>query len=133
MIREKLKSKKGITLVALIITVIVLVILTSTIIRSVNVSNKVTEYNNMIADIKLLEDQILIYFNKYGELPITSVEKQIYDETYYEIDLSKLKNITLNYGNKYEGDETDVYLVNDNLTVYYLKGIESEGEIYHVK
>lgn len=55
---------------------------------------------------------------------------------YYEIDLSKLENITLNYGSEYNQasnltKDSDVYVVNDNLKVYYLKGIEKGGTIYH--
>ena len=49
---------------------------------------------------------------------------------YYEVDLSRLGNITLNYGEK--TDATDMYIINEkSQEVYYLKGIEYEGEIKH--
>lgn len=122
MIREKLKSEKGITLVALVITIVILLILTGVTITGINTSNNIVPYNNMIADITLLEEKISMYYNKYGEIPILQdgIERQIDAETYYEIDLSKLQGITLNYGTKYNGDEEDVYLVNNNLEVCYL-------------
>lgn len=131
-----IKSKKGITIVGLIITIVILLILSSTIIYNLNSSNKVAGYNNMIADIKLLEDKILVYFNKYGEIPKTSRKININNIDYYEIDLSKLNNVTLNYGQDYnDGTEltetTDIYLVNDSLDVYFLKGINLSGTRYH--
>lgn len=126
-----MKSQKGITMVSLVITIIILLILSGTAIYNMNLSNGAARYNNMVADITLLEDKILVYYNKYGETP--KLENGITRDSYYEIDLSKLENITLNYGTKYNGDNNDVYLVNDNLEVYYLKGVEKAGEIYHEK
>lgn len=127
MIMIKLNSKKGITLVSVIITVILLLILSAVIINGIDTSNNVAPYNNMIADIALLEDKIQVYYNKYREIPV--LEKK-YNE-YYKIDLSKLDNITLTYGtNK---DENDIYLVNNSLEVYYLKGTELNGKIHHTK
>ena len=125
--------QKGITLISLIMTVIILLILSTITISSIRSSNNVAPYNNMIADITLLEDKILVYYNKYGEIPKKAdvAGKELEGSTYYEIDLSKLENITLNYGIKTDGDETDIYLVNENLEVYYLKGIEKSGTIHH--
>lgn len=133
-----IKSQKGITLVSLIITVILLLILTSTVAYNLNYSNKATRYNNMIADIKLLEDKVLIYFNKYGEVPKTTRTIEINNTEYYEIDLSKLDDITLMYGKDYNKSENltntlDVYLVNNSLEIYYLKGMELSGEIRHIR
>lgn len=136
MIKEKIKSKKGITLVALVITIVILLILASTVVYNLNNSNKVVAYDNMVADIELLEDKILIYFNKYTEIPKTSRSIKINNVNYYEIDLSKLENVTLNFGSEYNqtsklNEESDVYLVNDSLDVYYLRGTELSGELSH--
>ena len=131
-----IKSKKGITLATLVITVIILLILSGTAIYNAGSTSDAGRYNNMVADIKLLKDEVLIYYNKYGEIPKTNKEIVIDDIVYYEIDLSKLENLTLNYGSDYgeEGelsDSSDVYLVSSNLHIYYLKGIEKSGETYH--
>lgn len=129
MINKNLNSQRGITIVSLVITIIVLLILTGTVIYNMNSSSKVGAYNNMVADINLLEDKLLNYFNKYGEIPKTSRTITIESIDYYEIDLGKLDNITLKYGEDY-GENTeltnasDVYLVNDSLEVYYLQGID---------
>jgi len=136
-----IKSKKGITLITLVITVIVLLILSGTVIYNSKSTNDVGKYNNMVADIELLNDKILVYYNKYGEVPVT---KRVWERNvegvgnvkYYEVDLAKLENLTLHYGKDYGKteeltEESDVYLVNSNLHVYYLKGVESKGETYH--
>lgn len=133
MTKEKIKSNKGITIVALVTTVIIILILLGVTISGINTSNNAVPYNNMMADITLLEEKLLSYYNKYKEIPKTEITKQIDGIQYYEIDLSKLENLTLNYGIKYDGDEEDIYLVNDNLKVYYLKGIQKSGTIYHNK
>lgn len=132
-----IKSQKGITMVSLVIAIVVLLILSGTAIYNLNLSNGTGRYNNMVADIKLLSDKTLVYYNKYGEIPKTDKNSiNINNEEYYELDISKLEGITLNYGKEYgqEGVLTissDVYVINSNLNIYYLKGIEKSGEIYH--
>lgn len=131
-----INSEKGITIVSLVITVIILLILSSTAIYNLNSSKGLGKYKKMIADIKLLNDKTLMYFNKYNQIPTTSRTINIDGTIYYEIDLSKLQGLTLNYGSDY-GEKTDlnnssdVYLINSNLSIYYLKGIEKSGQIYH--
>ena len=92
----------------------------------------------MVSDIKLLNDKILVYYNKYEEIPKTDREITINGTLYYEIDLSKIEGLTLNYGNEYGetvelSNSSDVYVVDESLNVYYLQGVEKSGEIYHMK
>lgn len=130
---RKIKSSNGITIVSLIMVIIIVLILSTVSFYSINSSQNIGKYNKMIADITLLEDKILIYYNKYGEMPIIINEKETIDNIdYYKIDLGKLENITLNYGID-ESDDNDIYLVNTNIQVYYKKGIEKAGTIYHTK
>ena len=131
MIKEYIKTQKGITIVSLVITIIIMLILSGTLIYNVRPNQNVASYNNMISDINLLEDKIFIYYNKYGNLPTYNTEYTINGITYYEINLQKLENITLNYGKK--EDAEDIYLVNDNLKVYYKKGIKKASEMYYTK
>lgn len=133
MIKDKIKSNNGITIVVLVTTIIVMLILLGVTISGINISNDSVSYNNMVADINLLEEKLLSYYNKYKEIPKTDITENIDGITYYEIDLSKLDNLTLNYGIKYSGNEKDIYLVNDNLEVYYLKGVEKSQTVYHTK
>lgn len=131
---EWISQDKGITLVPLIMTIIILLILSGVAITTIKESKDVGPYNNMVADLTLLEDKILVYYNRYGEIPKVVGSNQTINDTdtiYYKIDLTKLENVTLNYGIEDEGDKTDIYLVNDNLEVYYLKGIEKSEIIHH--
>lgn len=133
-----IKCNKGITIVSLVITIIILLILTGVTISSIDLSNSNARYNNMVADINLIEDKVFIYFNKYNEIPKTTRLIEIDGTEYYEVDLSKLENLTLNYGKDYGKQEdlnssSDVYLVNSNLNVYYLKGVARVDKIYHEK
>jgi len=134
----KIKSNKGITIVSLIITVVLIIILSGATISNIDLSNQTEKYNNMVTDIKLINDEILVYYNRYGEIPKTSRTIKIDEVTYYEIDLSKLEEITLNYGDEYGQTTTlksssDIYAVDENLNVYYIKGVKKSGETYHMK
>ena len=131
MIKENINSNKGITLVSLVVSIIILLILSTISIQVIRSSNNISPYNNMVADINLLEDKISVYYNKYGEIPKTSEEIEIEGIKYYKIDLSKLENVTLNFGRDEESE--DYYLVNNNLEVYYKRGIERDGEVFHTK
>lgn len=138
-----IKSEKGITIVSLIITIVILLILSSVIIVNINSSTNINKVNYMYADLKLLEEKILVYYKQYGDIPKKSTdlsgyniierlgtERNINDnDNYYEIDLSKLDNITLNYGS---GGNFDIYIINEKtLTIYYLAGVENEDIVYH--
>lgn len=133
--KKFLKNSKGITITVLVVTVVILLILTSTIIMKAESYKNVNKLNNLYADIKLLEDKVLEYHNDYGILP-TKEEKitpnrSMENGEYYEIDLSQLENLTLNYG-KGSIDDKDIYIVNKKtLDVYYYKGIEYEGSLYY--
>lgn len=135
------KLNKGITLVSLIITIVIILILTSVVVTNTYTGSDYKRYKNMCSDVKLLEDKILIYYNKYGKIPtieltaeelasITAGLESIVDKTKLEkVDTSKLSGITLTYG-----DEEDIFLINkDTFEVYYLNGIEYEGVTYYTE
>ena len=132
MMKEKINSNKGITLVSLVVTIVILLILSTVSIYAIKSSNNINPYNEMIADINLLEDKILVYYNKYGKIPKTDENSELIDtKVYYKIDLSKLENITLNMGTG--KNSADYYLINENLEVYYKKGVTKGDSIYHTK
>ena len=130
------KHNKGITIITLVLTIIIALILTGTVIRSINSSTGTDHYNSMKSDITLIEDKILLYYNRYNEIPKTNREINISGETYYEIDLEKLDDMTLNYGAEYKSEgnlttSSDIYVVNDKLNVYYVQGVKMDNKIYH--
>ncbi len=114
----------------IIIYVVISFIIILTIIFYMKNSLAVSRLNNMYKDIETLEDEISIYYLNNSNLPvkneIINFENSINpndDEIFYEIDLSKLENIDLSYGNKYYG-QTDIYIINQQShTIYYLEGI----------
>lgn len=65
-----MKNQRGITIIPLIITVVILLILSGTLIESSNNSPNIQKYNKMSADVQILEDKILVFYNKYGQIPI---------------------------------------------------------------
>lgn len=149
---EKLKNNKGITLVSLIITIVLMFIIAGTTIYTSTNRFKINSLKKMYNDIELLNDKISTYYVKYGGIPILKnssgdyilytfsnldFDKSINDDSnYYIIDLEAIGNMTLNYGEEgYSNPNTsdDVYIVNNKThTVYYVKGIENaNGKIYH--
>ena len=125
-----IKNQKGITLAYLIITIIILGILSTIAITSFKNSDDVGKYNKMIADITILKDKVLVYYNKNKEIPIIANTSETIDGvTYSKIDITKLENVTLNNG--YSNEEGDYYLINNNLEIYYKKGAEKSGHTYH--
>lgn len=133
--KRYIRNNKGITITTLVVTVIIMLILASTIIIKISDSKDVSKLNNLYADIKILEEKVLDYYNNYGMLPIKGEQidpllSMENGNNYYEIDLSKLENITLNYG--HGDDNKDIYVVNgDTLDVYYYKGVIYEGKKYY--
>lgn len=129
---RKLKSRNGITIITLIITIVIILILTTVTITSTYTGNDYKRYKLMCADVELLEDKILYFYRKYGEIPvgdkITALPTGI-DSTndFYKININLLDNITLNYG-----EDDDIYIIDSKtFEVYYLNGIEYDDEIYY--
>ena len=111
---KELRNNKGITMVSLIITIVVMLIVAST---TVFVSLDRFESNKldkMYNDIQLLADKVRNYYLKYNGLPIardTANSPIVYDyttfeftknvndnENYYILDLEAMEGISLNYG-----------------------------------
>ena len=144
-----MKNEKGITLVSLLITVIVMVIIAGVTVYTSENKLKANDLKKMQNDIEFLNDKISTYYMNYGEIPTKEKDKYVFHSsdfnfetnindngTYYVIDLEAIGNISLNYGkegynNPLESD--DVYIISENThTVYYLRGIESANEkVYH--
>ncbi len=146
------KNNKGITMVVLIITIVVILIITATMIISISNYTNASALMNMQADVQMLKDKAIVYYNSYGEVPgcdetySDSIDEitiyKINEDTnigsgfieskdsedgnvYYQIDVTKLKDVTLNFGS-----QEDVFIINERtLNVYYTNGIMSDGEM----
>ena len=142
--KKFLKSQRGVTLIILVITIIIIAILTGAAIRKMDTGKDIRNYNYMCADIELLKNKVLAYYNENGIATITRTsfnEKSTIgsqasardNDNYYAIDLNKLYNITLNYGGG-TASNGDIYIVNEqSLEVYYLNGVDFEGITYYGK
>ena len=149
--KKVLVNNKGITLISLIITIIIMAIISG---LALNISRNRLKMNNikkMVNDIDFLDDKVSNYYLKYKGIPILkqnensvkytyseiSFDKDENDnENYYIIDLAAIGNISLNYGREgYEhpNESEDVYIINEKShTIYYVKGIMfTDGNLYH--
>ena len=144
-----LKNDKGVTLIILTITIIVLLIITGITINNSKSQLMIKKVNNLYSDIEQIQTEIDSYYLENKNLPILNISASFNNSInpndsseYLVIDLSKLGNLRLNYGRDFEnikknnllGDYKDVYIINkQSQTIYYLKGIEFEGKIYYTK
>ena len=124
--KKNLKNEKGITLITLMITIVIMAILVGFAVSNLDTGTDIRNYNYMCADIELLEAKIMTHYNENGSIPttgnaiditsITTLVDQVSshdNDKYYQIDISKLYNITLNYGRGTESD--DIYIINEQI------------------
>lgn len=143
---KNIKEEKGITLITLIITVIILVIVTTILATNSYTSLQLSNLTRLQNDIEVLDSRIASYFIQSGELPVkldytiskSELSSKIKGDfvndgdIYYTIDLSKLDNITLNYGKGYQDLNNDRYIINEKShVIYYLEGVKYNGDTYH--
>ena len=143
--KNMIKKEKGVTMVALVITVIILLILTSMLVYNATDSVHIKALTNLYNDVELLREKVSEYYNESAKIKykikytntsqLSSVLSKNNDTgDFYVIDLEAMKGITLNYGKDYEkikNDEqnadtyTDVYIINENSqNIFYVQGIK---------
>ena len=159
-----MKNNKGITMISLVITIIVLIIVTSVTIYNGTAQLGIKRVNNLYADIDSISTKVAEYYLKNEKLPVfedeyidnpTNLEKlfrengattnitNVNDEgAYYVIDLTKLDNLTLNYGDDYkEWSNTptsdklqNIYIINSvTHQIYFPHGVRSGKDYYFAK
>ena len=137
-----LKSKKGITVAALTITILLFLMILSTITFSSLSSVQIKKLNNMYSDIISLQEKIDLYYLKNGVLPVQDGSNKITysadseikwlsqrnpndGNDYYEITadtIGKLGGIALN-----NSKSDDKYYINAvSHTIYYSNGVQTE-------
>lgn len=125
------KRKKAIIVVFLIGIILIFGIIYSLVQNGIELS----VLNNVYKDIDIIEQRVAIYYLNNGNLP--TKDKNINfnnsinpndSDNFYEIDLEKLENLSINYGKKEYGEE-DIYIINyQSHTIYYLKGVKYEKD-----
>lgn len=138
--------KKGVSLMTVIIAVSVMIILVSSV--SVIGSSAISSANfeEYKSKVERVADEINIYINENGTLPITNQsvsinslgkefleaakEKNDLSNKFYVVDISKLNDYSIENG-KGNLNDKDVFLIAENSNnVYYLKGFKYKGKVY---
>lgn len=138
---NKLKNNKGITMIALVVTVIIMAILLTVVNYGSEKGLEMKQLNNMYADILILEEKISLYYLNNGKLPLKSKINVINTEIinnnpnngadFYEIDINLLSNVSLN-NMKDSRNVSDKYIINaQSHTVYYIKGVRLDGVAHY--
>lgn len=148
-------NERGMTLISLVITVIVIIIVTFAVSTNLKNNADLQKLVYLRGDIENLEGKVEEFFNEYGELPASIEYTGISDlseilnpeelsSRFYVIDLQAIQGLSLHYGKDYERikvvdpDRTtetinqyqDVYIINETShSVFYVKGISiKEGD-----
>ena len=152
--KKIIKNERGVSLVSLAITIIILGIITSMLLYNVKDTKDIERVSNMYLDIETISNRVSNYYSRYGALPITvdvtsdpTVLDWVYKKNsenndgplgandtgnFYVIDLKALENLSLNYGRGFEStsggtlpQDKDVYIINANShNIFYLHGIK---------
>ena len=149
-----MKSKKGISLIALVITLIIMMILASVALYTSADATNNAKLTSFTEDLTNMEDLVSEYYLTNNELPIVSgvsyvkadvlglctngVETLSEEITtngdnsavFFKLDLAKLPIESSSRGMEQEGS-TDIYLISSqNFNVYYLQGEEIANQYY---
>ena len=133
----KKNNKKGVSLVALVATIFIMLIIAGTVTVSfsnIYNSTRKKEFANEIYSIQKLVDQ---YYFRNNEYPVkegttTTVSINGANLSLSEIDLYELGANETNRGQRKEGNNDDVYLVSEETgKVYYKKGWKIGDNTYY--
>lgn len=143
------KQEKGVTMIALVITVVILITLTNMLVYNAKDSIYINKLTDLYNDIDLLREKVSEYYNEYGKVPaeikytnisqLSGVISQKNDTgDFYVIDLEAMQGITLRYGKDYEKIKNDkdnadkyadVYIINQNShNIFYVQGVKIEED-----
>ena len=149
--KRKLARERGVSLITLSITVIIIVLITGMMIYNAKDGIYIKNLQALQNDIQNLREKVSEYYNEYGKIPasveyantenianlesVLNTQEKSEESKFYVIDLKAMKGITLNYGEDYEtikdtqdittvNSVADLYIIN-NLThnIFYVQGI----------
>lgn len=97
-IKKNIKEDKGITLLILVISIIMILIITGTLTYNAYEYIELKAIKNMNNDIEGLEDKVDSYYAKYGDIPVG----QVYDNSILQAMLTQIgTDINPNDGDSY--------------------------------
>lgn len=139
-----IKGERGVTLISLAATVIIIGIITTMLLYSIKDTDQVGKLTNLYTDIDNLSDKVSAYYSTYGKIPALSketvninsiVESDLKENSnnpigindegdFLVIDLNAIENLTLNYGEDFKkivpnntintATDKDLYIINEN-------------------
>jgi len=138
----KIKGEKGITLIILIVTIVIMLILGGTVVINLLGYEDIKGLSSLINDLELVRENVEIYYEKNNKLPVsTEITEDMVTllgesrsendgEKYYKIDLGLLETTVLTYGTG--KNQNDYFIINEEShNVYYYSGIEVDGITYY--
>ncbi len=154
MIKGKIKNAKGITLISLTITIIIIMMLANTIIYNIKDNVSIKNVKNMESDIEILKDKISDYYAQNGQIPANIkftnigaikdagvISNTIDTGDFFVIDLSAIDNLTLNYGRDFDivkdnasraNEYKDLYIINEaSHNIFYVEGIKINDKVMY--
>ena len=125
---QKIKKENGMTMIALIATLSILMIIFGVTIYNTKKSLAIKDLTNLYSDVEMLEDRAKVYYAEHGEFPVkeNSTPENIDGKDVYEIDLNKINNVN---GLHYTGYYIDI----STGRVYLNNGVEYASSSYHTK
>lgn len=146
---KKIKNNRGVTLVSLAVTILIMMILTVSLTASMTSTVELRKYNKAKEDIIALTEEVKVYYMKNFSLPAYTdttidIPTIVYKKdrnpndsgNYYPINIGLLSDslsLNLGEGNKTQDFTTrDLYVVNEeSLTVYYVQGAVLNGQRHY--
>lgn len=131
---KKQKKNKGVTLIIVVITIVIMGILLATVVYNAQNRNKMNKLDYMYTDLTILEGKYKVYYQQHNYIPVeelytgdTAFKAQMNpndNEKYYVVDLQKLNNVSLK--------TSGTFIINEKtLSVYYPSGITVDGTTYY--
>lgn len=131
---KKQKKNKGVTLIIVVITIVIMGILLATVVYNAQNRNKMNKLDYMYTDLTILEGKYKVYYQQHNYIPVeelytgdTAFKAQMNpndNEKYYVVDLQKLNNVSLK--------TSGTFIINEKtLSVYYPSGVTVDGATYY--
>lgn len=145
-----IKGERGVTLISLAATVIIVGIITTMLLYSIKDTDQVGKLTNLYTDIDNLKDKASTYYATYGKLPAlpstridvdNKVKADFTEDSnnpigfndegkFLVIDLNALENLTLNYGEDFKKIEAGTPINQDNDKDLYVINEQSHNVFY---
>lgn len=128
---QKIKNERGLTIIALVATISILLLIFGVTIYSSRESFKIKDLTNLYSDIEILEDRVKVYYAKYNKFPIVEDEIETIDGIeVYKINFND-EDEDIKKINGLHNDKEKFYIDITTGKVYLYGGVEYQDSIYY--